>query len=188
MTNQLSPRIRTGLVIVGALIVALLVWWLISGGDDDPQSDPAPPAAGLIPAQGPIEISADALRELAQKQTIYWAGERPDTRLELEVTDSGNVFVRYLSEDAAVGNNDDDFLTVGTYPADPALELLQNEAMKTDAKTEELEGGGLVMVRKAHPESVYVAYPGSDFQLEVYDPSPDEALAIVTSAALEPVS
>lgn len=190
MTTQLTNRGRLGLVIAVGLVAALLVWLLVKGDDDNGSSSaPAPPAAdSTIPAQDPVEISPEALSELASQQTIYWAGEMPDTKLELTVTNTGNVFVRYLDEAAPIGTEERDFLTVGTYPARAALELLQQEAVKTDAVTEELTAGGLVMVSKDQPQSVYLAYPGTNYQVEVYDPSAERALDLVLSAGIEPVT
>ena len=184
--NQPRSR-RTGVVIAVGLVAALLVWLLIKGGDNN-GSPPAPAADSTIPAQGPTETSAQALRELAKRQTIYWAGERPGTKLELTVTSTGNVFVRYLDKATPIGSKKQDFLTVGTYPASGALALLQHEAARTNAVTRQLNGGGLVMVSKSQPQSVYLAYAGTNYQVEVYDPSAKRALDLILSGAVEPVS
>lgn len=37
------------------------------------------------------------------------------------------------------------------------------------------------------PTSVYFARPDQDFQVEVYDPHPGEALRLIKSGAIEPV-
>jgi len=193
MTDQRdtqSSSVRTGLIIAAALAAALIVWLLVSGGDDEPDapSEPLAAAGSALPAQEPTAISVEELRELGTKQVIYWAGEQPGTKLEFEVTETGNVFVRYLDEEAEIGTKDQDYLTVGTYPADQAYELLQAQAKKTGAQTEEIADGGLVMVLEGQPQSVYVAFSGTNYQVEVYDPDEDEALDLALSEQLEPVS
>jgi hypothetical protein len=52
---------------------------------------------------------------------------------------------------------------------------------------EELANGGLALVDADRPSSVYLAYEGQPYQVEVYDPSPDRALELVTSGAVQPV-
>lgn len=188
--TQPRNRTRIGLVIAVGLVAALVVWLLVKGNDNGSNSAPAPvPQAGAqtLPAQSPVEISARGLTTLATAQPIYWAGERPGTKLELTVTSSGNVFVRYLDKATPIGAKNREFLTVGTYPVSGALELLQHEATRTNAVTKQLNGGGLVLVDKSHPQSVYVAYPGIDYQVEVYDPTPKQALDLVLSAAVGPI-
>jgi hypothetical protein len=181
-----SPARLRVLVLIAAIVASSLL--LIAGcGDDNSSTTDSTAETAAIPVQGPTEVTADELRALAEKQTIYWSGEIPDTKLELTVTDSGNVFVRYLPEDAEIGTTRP-ALTVSTYPAASAYELLQAEAQKTGAPTEQLEGGGLVMVDKKAPTNVYLAYPGSDFQVEVYDHSPDESLGRIMTGDVEPVS
>ena len=103
------------------------------------------------------------------------------------MTSTGNVFVRYLDKATPIGSKKQDFLTVGTYPVSGALALLQHEAARTNAVTRQLNGGGLVMVSKSQPQSVYLAYPGIDYQVEVYDPSAKQALALALSTAVSPI-
>jgi len=40
---------------------------------------------------------------------------------------------------------------------------------------------------KARPTSAYLAFPGSDFQIEVYHPSAARALRLATSGQVAPV-
>lgn len=183
------PRART--LLVAGLLAASTLLLLAGCGDDGEETTTSAEATettsqGVPPTDGPIEVSPEELSEFAQLQTIYWAGEIPGTKLELTVNEVGNLFLRYIDEDAEIGTSDP-YLTISTYPADPALELLQTEAQRTGAETEELPGGGLVMIDADSPTNVYLAYPGGDFQVEVYDPDPEKARSIVTDGELEPV-
>jgi hypothetical protein len=38
------------------------------------------------------------------------------------------------------------------------------------------------------PQSVYIAFPDKDEQIEVYDPDPKTAFALATSGAVVPIS
>jgi len=48
-------------------------------------------------------------------------------------------------------------------------------------------GGGIAVQSARSPKSVYVAYPGSDVQVEVYDPSPERARRLALSDRLRPL-
>ena len=50
-----------------------------------------------------------------------------------------------------------------------------------------LTGGGLAFVDRKHPTSVYIAYPSSNLEIEVYDPSAGRARHLVTSGQIAPV-
>lgn len=101
---------------------------------------------------------------------IWWAGPRPDARYELTSTADGRVYVRYLAAGVEVGSNDPSFLTVGTYPQQDALAVLEQTARRRGDGTFAVAGGGVGTVVEGSPDSVYVAFPGSDVQIELFDP------------------
>jgi hypothetical protein len=133
--------------------------------------------------------SVEQLRTLAMSlgHPIYWAGSQPRVTYELTKTKDGRVYIRYLPAGVSVGDPRPNYLTVGTYPLRHALAILKATAAKSNAATLRLSGGGLGLVDPKHTKSVYVAYPGVDFQVEVYDPSPGRARQLVTSGRIQPV-
>ena len=48
--------------------------------------------------------------------------------------------------------------------------------------------GGFAVYSTAQPSNVYLAYPGSNVQIEVYDPSPQRARKLITSGQVAAVS
>jgi hypothetical protein len=48
--------------------------------------------------------------------------------------------------------------------------------------------GGFGFYNRARPTSVYFAYPGSNVQVETYDPSAAVARQLVETGAIKPVS
>ncbi len=54
-------------------------------------------------------------------------------------------------------------------------------------QTIHLARGGLAFQYKSRPTSVYLAYPESDYQIEVFDPSPARAVQLVVSGQVKPV-
>jgi hypothetical protein len=138
------------------------------------------------PARG---VSEQQLSRLAGTvgHAIYWAGPQSGKRYELSRTKDGRIFVRYLPKDVNVGDPQPKYLAVGTYPQSNAFSVLKATAKKQHASLIALRDGGKAFVDAKHPTSVYLAYPGSNYQIEVFDPSAAHARALVVSGKILPV-
>jgi hypothetical protein len=173
-------KLRIGAVIALVAVVAFVAWLIFRDGDDD---TPAP--------QGPNSSAAsvDRLRGLSREtgHDVYWVGRRPDNTYELTRTADGNVYIRYLPPGAPVGIPRPDYLTIGTYPRRNALGGLRRLARRTGSVSFEVERGGLAVYSRDSPSSVYVAYPGKNVQVEVYDPSAKRARNLARSERLRPL-
>jgi hypothetical protein len=176
---------RIAAVIVVALIAAAAVWYFVirdSGGSDQSKVTPN--------KVGPVAASRGDIADLSKKlgQPIYWAGNQPGTTdLELTQTADGNVYVRYLTKGAPIGVGKPDYLTVGTYPAKNATKALRGIAKQPDATKKDIPGNGIAVTNASAPTSVYVAFPGDDVEVEVFDPNPTRALDLATSGDIKTV-
>jgi hypothetical protein len=175
-----EPRIAAVIgVVVAAVIILILV---IGGGDDNGGS------SSTAEARGPEVVTVDDLQDLPNSvgHPVYWAGDRAGIRYELTVQADGNIFLRYLAPDEQVGADVPTF-TVGTYPVPDAHAALESVANRPGALRSNTPDGALVVTNKANPQSVYIAYPGSDYQIEVYDPDAATALQTATSGEITPI-
>ena len=169
--------------IVGALllliVVGVAIWLVVRGGDDTPTATRAP-ATGL---------SVQRLNAVATRMShpVYWVGAQPKTTYELSQTKDGRIYIRYLPAGVKVGDPQPKYLSVGTYPQKNAFATLKATAKKQGVPTIALGGGGLAFQDKTHPTSVYLAYPGEDVQIEVYDPSASMARQLVSKGRIAPV-
>ena len=177
-------RPRRGLV--AALVLAAL---LAAGGafaavmltrDDAP----ALPAAGE-----PALLTAAVLTGVtgAVGHDVYGVAAPAGTRPEVTRSSSGEVWVRYLSDGAKLGDPRADYLTVGTYPRTDALAAAKAAAEGAKSRSAELPDGGVMLWSLERPESVYAASPGSDLLVEVYSPDPARARALVSGGAVAPL-
>ena len=134
-------------------------------------------------------VSADELREKATEQEtpIYWAGEQNGAEIEFSQPQAGRTYVRYLTGGAEAGDPNAEFLTIGTYEFKDAAKALKDQAKKPDGVLASAPGGGVVYFNTTHPQSVYLAYPGEETQIEVYDPNPKRSLGLVSSGLIVPV-
>jgi len=175
-----SSKIRTyiALALVGVAAI-LLVVWLVSDDDD--------PSAG---GSGEAEIvSVDALEEAVagSSEPVYWAGEQDGAEIELSEPGEGRTYVRYLTDGAEAGDPRAEFLTVGTYLQPDAVEALRRQAKGSEGVLGTAPGKAVVYFNRKEPKSVYLAYPGVDVQIEVFDPNFTRALQLVNSGQIVPV-
>lgn len=140
-------------------------------------------------AAAPQATDSAQLQELAATigHPVFWAGA-PAAGTELELTHAADdaVYVRYLGADGALGDQRGRFTTVGTYPVSGAFAVLGRAAEQPTAVTRDLPGGGLALLDTRRPQSVYLAWPGADYEVEVFDPSPKRALDLVLTGAVAP--
>jgi hypothetical protein len=166
-------------VVVVAALVGFVVWLLLirDGG--------SAPGAG----EGPVTVSEADLAALADElgYPVYWAGEQDGAELEATRTQNGQVYVRYLTDDAQAGDPRNAFLTVGTYPFEDAIAELERLGDEKGALINETPDGGMVVTNESSASSVYIAYPDQNLQIEVFDPDPATAFTLATEGAIVPV-
>jgi hypothetical protein len=170
--------IRRAAAILAAGLVAVIAFVLISGGDDENGA-----------SKEVIAADAAQLRQLAAEQDhpVYWAGSGGAQTFEWSELSDGRIYIRYLTGGAEVNDARPNFLTVGTYPVGNGLAAIDKAAKAPGSETFKVEGDGSALVNENNPTSVYLAYPGSKYQIEVFDPDPERALKLVTSGKIQPV-
>jgi len=178
------PDVRVGAVIAVAIAVAFVVWLLVRGGDSNTAS-----TTTNGQAVGPVATSEDELRSLSDElgHPLYWAGPIPDQTYELTRTSDNRVFIRYLPKGVPIGIRQAAYTIVGTYPVENAYKVLQGLAKKPDESSFSAPSGGFAVYSTTQANNVYLAYPGSNLQIEVYDPSPQKARGLITSGQVAAV-
>ena len=136
----------------------------------------------------PKAVTVQQLRALesAVGHPVYWVGQQSQVTYELTQTSDGRIYVRYLPRGTKVGDPKP-HTTVGTYPLQTPVAAVKAIAKDTGERTFSIAGGGLAVVDGTHPTSVYVAYPRSNYQIEVFDPSAPRARRLVSSGLVVPV-
>ena len=176
------PQFRAGAVVAVALLIAFGVWIYVRGsGSSSPK--PAPVRAGAVPVT-PAVLSSLAL---SSSSPLYWAGPRSGFTYELTKTADGRVFIRYLPHGVPVGAVEP-YLTVGTYPVADAFAVTSTLAHESGAIGVTVPGGGVGFYDTSRPTNVYLAFPGTSSQIEVYDPAAGEARRLVVSGEITRVS
>jgi hypothetical protein len=186
--RRLTPWRVAGiaLLVVALLAVGGVFLARSLGGKSSASSTTTATTTATVNPIGPLVVSPAALAGFAAAlgRPIYWAGPASGYTYELTETSTGNVYVRYLPSGVRAGDKRATFRVVGTYPYTGALAAL--EAVPK-AHRDRLPGGGIIVSTAADPKSVHIAYPGVDYQIEVYDPTPGRAREIALSGRIQPV-
>jgi hypothetical protein len=137
--------------------------------------------------QEAMPISEGGLATLASLgRAIYWAGPRSGDTYELTQRPGGRVYLRYLPAGEPIGSPKM-FLTIASYPLANAFAITTQLAAEQDSVKVQVGQGGVAFYRTRLPTNIYVAYPGSDYQIEVFDPSATEAQRLVLTGAIRQV-
>ena len=171
-----SPRVRIVVVVVLAVAAGLGVWLRVRG--DDESSSRAPTGATAVVTQQQLASLASLVAH-----PVFWLGPKANESYELTQTASGKVYVRYLPKGVQAGS-DKPYLTVATYPFPGAFPAIQLQAARKGALVARLASGGIAVLDQRYPQSVHIAYPGVDYQVEVYDPQPVRAMQLVSRGQL----
>jgi hypothetical protein len=157
-----SGRLRKLWVLVPALVFVIAAGsgagWYFLRDDGGVAAKRAPATAASIRALASLAATVG--------HPVYWAGPKGGYRYELTRTSAPN------------------YLTVGTYPVKDALATVSAIGAKPGASLLKLAGGAVAAIDPDHPLSTYIAYPGSGYEIEVYDPSPGQSRQVVTSGAV----
>ncbi len=176
------PQFRVGAVVAVALLIAFGVWVYVRGNHSSSHA-PVPVRAGAVPVT-PAVLGALAA---SSSSPLYWAGPRPGFTYELTKTADGRVFIRYLPHGVPVGTVEP-YLTVGTYPIADAFAVTSTLAHEHGAVQVAVPGGGVGFYDTSSPTNVYLAFPNTKYQIEVYDPAADQARRLVAAGRIAPVS
>lgn len=136
-------------------------------------------SATVVPESGLLEALKGA------GYPVYWAGPRLGVEYEVSRQED-RAFVRYLPE-GEEPESERKFLTVGSYKDSKALAGIRESGQKPGAILVHIDGGGTAYAEGVDATSAYMAFPGVNTQVEVFDPKPGEALRLIRSGAIVPV-
>jgi hypothetical protein len=188
--------IRIGAVVALAVAVAFVIWLLVRGNDNSSSTAKTSTPAATRPAKttpAPRETvkaaTVQTLRALAgaSGHPIYWAGPQPKVKYELTQVTDGRIYIRYLPKGVPIRTKHV-YPIVATYPVPNAYKAVRTAAKESGAVTFRTPRGGLAVYNQSAPTNVYLAYPGSKYQVEVFDPNPSRARQLVRSGTVRPIA
>jgi hypothetical protein len=173
-------RIRAAIFLAAIAAVALLA---SCGSSSSTTSTEATTGSNssvtVVPASGLLK----AMKGVGYP--VYWAGPRLGIQYEVS-RHPGRTFVRYLPK-GEEAESKKPFLTVGSYEDNSALAGVRESGQKPGAILVKIDGGGTAYAESTQATSAYMAFPGVNTQVEVFDPKAGEALRLIRSGAIVPV-
>jgi hypothetical protein len=167
---------RIGALIVIALAVGVVIW--LARRDNGNSSSTK---AGNVTA-----VSVGQIRTLAASvaHPVFWVGPKKGFTYELTRETNGTILIRYLPQGVKIGSKKP-YLAVATYPFPGAFPAIQNAARASGSASLTIPNHGLAVFAKQYPQSLHAAYPGTNYQVEIYDPKPGVARALLKSGQLK---
>jgi hypothetical protein len=185
--------IRIGAVVALALAIAFVVWLVVRGNDNSSTTKTSTPTRAKStpkPRETIRAASPQSLRALAKAagHPIYWAGPQRSVKYELTQVTDGRIYIRYLPKGVPIGDRRAAYLIVATYPVPNAYKAVRTAAKESGAVTFHPKRGGLAVYNQSAATNVYYAFPGSKYQVEVFDPNPGRARQLVRSGTIRPIA
>lgn len=169
-SKELDLAVGNGTALLAVLAAMLLAVFVAGcGGSKDGVS-----TQGAVPRAASIAELQAAQRRAGHP--VWWLGEESGHRYELTEAAGGRTYIRYLPANTEIGTKER-LLTVGSFPYENAYQAVAGMATKPGAKVVKIPNGIAVSLPSA-PESTYVAFDGSDVEIEIFDPGtrrPDRA-------------
>ena len=187
--------IRIGAVVALAVAIAFIVWLVVRGNDNSSSTaktstaQTKPTKTVPRPRETVKAASLASLRALARASghPIYWAGPQPDVKYELTQVTDGRIYIRYLPKSVPIRTKHL-YPIVATYPVPNAYKAVRTAAKESGAVTFRTTRGGLAVYNQSAATNVYLAFPGSRYQVEVFDPNPSRARQLVRSGTVRPIA
>ncbi len=166
-------------VIITAILTALVVLGLTQ------QISPTLSDRTTLAAQtsGGVCLTESELKSIVKENNIqaYWAGPIKNATYTLNSSTAGQVFVRYVPEGEKCDDVRPNFRVIATYEEADAFATTESAGTTADGVSLLNTDGSIVYFNKNVPTNIYVAYPGINYQIEIYDPDPKEAVSLATT-------
>lgn len=136
-------------------------------------------------SENQVVLNESELRQIVSElgQTIFWAGPMTNARYTLNVNDTAS-FVRYLPEGEGADDTSMNYLIIATYAINGAFDAVRSAGNEQEGILITNSDGAAVYYNKSAPNNIYLAYPNSNFQIEIFDPSDERALQVATNPGL----
>lgn len=166
-------------VAVTAILTALIVLGLTQ------QISPTLSDRTTLAAQtsGGVCLTESELKSIVKENDIqaYWTGPLKGATYTLNSSTAGQVFIRYVPEGEKCDDVRPNFRVIATYQETDAFSTTESAGTTADGVSLLNADGSIVYFNKNVPTNIYLAYPGIDYQIEIYDPDPKEAVSIATT-------
>lgn len=168
---------RKGVAVVTAVITLVLTLGLSSLFATNPL-DTTTLAARI---SGGVALSEDELKDVVQQlgETVYWSGSERGAKYTINAQNVGAIYVRYLPDGKGISDTAPKYRVIATYKEANGYDATLAAGNQANGVTvARPDGSGVLYYNKNTPTNVYLAYKTQPYQIEIFDPSAEVALAL----------
>jgi hypothetical protein len=132
--------------------------------------------------KGKVAMTEVQLKNLVvtEKIAVYWTGPIANNLYTLDTSKKNQSILTYLSQKSKDKKVIASSRVIGTYFSPSAFSDSLNVATKANNVSFKNANGNLVFYSKDRETGVFVAIPNTNYQIEIFDPIPGQAISIAT--------
>jgi hypothetical protein len=129
---------------------------------------------------GKVALTQSQLENLVTDESItaYWAGPRPGYLYSIDTTTKDRVFLQYIQANKNSSNVVANSRVVATYFAKDGFARTVAAATLSGNTGFRNPNGSVVFYSKNRNTDIYLAFPGKEVQIEIFDPLAGQALSL----------
>jgi len=129
---------------------------------------------------GKVALSQNQLQSLVVEESItaYWAGPRPGYLYSINTTAKDRVFLQYIQADKNSSNVVANSRVIATYFVKDGFARTVAAATRPGNTGFRNPNGSVVFYSKNRNTDIYLAFPGKEVQIEIFDPLAGQALSL----------
>jgi hypothetical protein len=174
-----APRelflVLTTAVVAVALTLIVVSTFSFGGGSTAGPAFTQKTSGQLAMTEGELK---EAVRTLGVP--VYWSGPQQGSLYSLDSRIDGQIFVRYLPDEASASDTTPRFRVIATYALEDAVEATKAAGQLENGIGFTNADGAAVYYNRLTPTNVYIAFDKSKQQIEIFDPTPGSALELAT--------
>jgi hypothetical protein len=129
---------------------------------------------------GKVALTQNQLESLVAEESItaYWAGPRPGYLYSIDTTSKDRVFLQYIQANKNSSNVVANSRVIATYFTKDGFARTVAAATQPGNTGFRNPNGSVVFYDKNRNTDIYLAFPGREVQIEIFDPLAGQALSL----------
>jgi hypothetical protein len=164
-----------------ALVTAVITMVLTLGFSSLFATNPLDTTTLAARISGGVALSESELKDVVSKlgETVYWSGPERGAKYTINAQNVGAIYVRYLPGGKGISDTAPKYRVIATYKEANGFDAtLAAGNQANGVSVTRPDNTGVIYYNKTTPTNVYLAYKALPYQIEIFDPSAEVALAL----------
>lgn len=164
-----------------ALVTAVITMVLTLGFSSLFATNPLDTTTLAARISGGVALSESELKDVVSKlgETVYWSGPERGAKYTINAQNVGAIYVRYLPDGKGISDTAPKYRVIATYKEPNGFDAtLAAGNQANGVSVTRPDNTGVIYYNKTTPTNVYLAYKALPYQIEIFDPSAEVALAL----------